>query len=119
MNLTRRQKPGRQQRAKGIQSMGNPVIVEAGRTAVGKRNGSFATLHASKLLGAAQVGVLERAGVDPATVGQVIGGCVTQAGEQASNITRTAWLYSGLPQETAATTVDCQCGSAQQANHFI
>jgi len=48
-----------------------------------------------------------------------VGGCVTQAGEQASNVTRTAWLSQGLPYETAATTVDCQCGSAQQANHFV
>jgi acetyl-CoA C-acetyltransferase len=99
--------------------MGNPVIVEAGRTPIGKRNGYFATMHASKLLGAAQVGVLERAGVDPASVGQVIGGCVTQAGEQASNVTRTAWLQSGLPYEVAATTIDTQCGSSQQANHLV
>ncbi len=99
--------------------MGNPVIVEAGRTAIGKRNGSFATLHAANLLGAAQVGVLERAGVDPAIVGQVVGGCVTQAGEQASNITRTAWLHAGMPYQVAATTIDTQCGSSQQANHMI
>lgn len=99
--------------------MGNPVIVEAGRTAIGKRNGAFADLHATKLLGAAQTGVLERAGVDPMAVGQVIGGCVTQAGEQASNVTRTAWLQSGLPYQVAATTIDTQCGSSQQANHLI
>jgi len=99
--------------------MGNPVIVEAGRTAIGKRNGAFADLHATKLLGAAQTGVLERAGVDPMSVGQVIGGCVTQAGEQASNVTRTAWLQSGLPYQVAATTIDTQCGSSQQANHLI
>src|SRR5262245_27625693 len=99
--------------------MGNPVIVEAVRTPIGKRNGSFATMHASKLLGAAQAGVLERAGVDPASVGQVVGGCVTQAGEQASNVTRTAWLQSGLPYQVAATTIDTQCGSSQQANHMI
>ena len=99
--------------------MNNPVIVEAGRTAVGKRNGVFADLHASHLLGNAQVGVLQRAGVDPGQVGQVVGGCVTQAGEQASNVTRTAWLASGLPYQVAGTTIDCQCGSSQQANHMI
>lgn len=99
--------------------MSNPVIVEAGRTAVGKRNGMFAEVHASHLLGHVQTSLLERAGVDPAQVGQVVGGCVTQAGEQASNVTRTAWLASGLPYQVAATTIDCQCGSSQQANHMI
>ena len=99
--------------------MNQPVIVEAGRTAVGKRNGHFADVHASHLLSKAQVGVLERAGVDPGAVGQVVGGCVTQAGEQASNVTRTAWLTAGLPYQVAGTTIDCQCGSSQQANHMI
>lgn len=99
--------------------MGNPVIVEAGRTAIGKRGGQFADTHAAVLLGAAQRGVLERAGVDPLSVGQVVGGCVTQAGEQASNVARTAWLHSGFPYQVAATTIDCQCGSSQQANHMI
>jgi acetyl-CoA C-acetyltransferase len=95
------------------------VIVEAGRTAIGRRNGAFADVHAAHLLASAQVGVLTRAGLDPAVVGQVVGGCVTQAGEQASNVTRTAWLTAGLPYEVGATTVDCQCGSSQQANHMI
>ena len=99
--------------------MNNPVIVEAGRTAVGKRNGYFADVHASHLLSHAQVGVLSRAGVDPGQVGQVVGGCVTQAGEQASNVTRTAWLSAGLPYHVAGTTIDCQCGSSQQANHMV
>ena len=99
--------------------MNQPVIVEAGRTAVGKRNGHFADVHASHLLSKAQVGVLQRAGVDPGAVGQVVGGCVTQAGEQASNVTRTAWLTAGLPYQVASTTIDCQCGSSQQANHMI
>ncbi|MFM7687054.1 MAG: steroid 3-ketoacyl-CoA thiolase [Ilumatobacteraceae bacterium] len=99
--------------------MNQPVIVEAGRTAVGKRNGHFADVHASHLLSKAQVGVLQRAGVDPGEVGQVVGGCVTQAGEQASNVTRTAWLTAGLPYQVAGTTIDCQCGSSQQANHMI
>jgi acetyl-CoA C-acetyltransferase len=99
--------------------MNQPVIVEAGRTAVGKRNGHFADVHASHLLSKAQVGVLQRAGVDPGSVGQIVGGCVTQAGEQASNVTRTAWLAAGLPYQVAGTTIDCQCGSSQQANHMI
>jgi acetyl-CoA C-acetyltransferase len=99
--------------------MANPVIVEAVRTPIGKRNGALAGLHAAELLGAAQVELVKRAGIDPAEVEQVVGGCVTQAGEQASNVTRTAWLSQALPYETAATTIDCQCGSAQQANHFV
>ena len=70
-------------------------------------------------LGAAQKGVLDRSGIDPLLIEQVIGGCVTQAGAQSNNITRTAWLHAGLPWQTGATTVDCQCGSAQQANHLI
>jgi acetyl-CoA C-acetyltransferase len=99
--------------------MGTPVIVEAARTAVGRRNGAFADVHAATLLAHAQQGVLERSGIDPATVGQVVGGCVTQAGEQASNVTRNAWLSASLPYQVAATTIDCQCGSSQQANHMV
>ncbi|MFT4200216.1 steroid 3-ketoacyl-CoA thiolase [Gordonia sp. (in: high G+C Gram-positive bacteria)] len=99
--------------------MGVPVIVEAARTPIGKRNGWLSGLHAAEILGAAQKGVIERAGIDPALVEQVIGGCVMQVGEQGNNVTRTAWLHAGLPWQTGATTVDCQCGSAQQANHLI
>jgi acetyl-CoA C-acetyltransferase len=99
--------------------MGTPVIVEAGRTAIGRRNGDFADVHAAHLLAKAQVGVLERAGWEPGRVGQVVGGCVTQAGEQASNVTRTAWLSADLPYTVAGTTIDCQCGSSQQANHMV
>ncbi len=99
--------------------MAQPVIVEAVRTPIGKRNGWMAGFHAAELLGNAQVELVKRAGVDPGDIEQVVGGCVTQAGEQASNVTRTAWLSQGLPYEVAATTVDCQCGSAQQANHFV
>ncbi|WP_420749163.1 steroid 3-ketoacyl-CoA thiolase [Rhodococcus sp. O3] len=99
--------------------MGTPVIVEAARTPIGKRGGWLAGLHAAEILGAAQSGLVERAGIDPMLVEQVIGGCVTQAGAQSNNITRTAWLHAGLPWQTGATTVDCQCGSAQQANHMI
>ena len=99
--------------------MGEPVIVEAVRTPIGKRNGWLSGLHAAELLGAAQRGLLDRAGLDPALVEQVIGGNVTQAGEQAGNVTRTAWLHAGLAQTTGATTIDAQCGSAQQAAHLI
>jgi acetyl-CoA C-acetyltransferase len=99
--------------------MAQPVIVEAVRTPIGKRNGWMAGFHAAELLGNVQVELVKRAGVDPGDVEQIVGGCVTQAGEQASNVTRTAWLSQGLPYEVAATTVDCQCGSAQQANNFV
>jgi acetyl-CoA C-acetyltransferase len=99
--------------------MGSPVLVEAVRTPIGKRGGWLSGLHATELLGAVQRGVLERAGVDPRLVEQVAGGCVTQAGEQSNNVTRTAWLAAGLPWQTGCQTVDCQCGSAQQANHLI
>ena len=99
--------------------MAQPVIVEAVRTPIGKRNGWMAGFHAAELLGNAQVELVKRAGVDPSEIEQIVGGCVTQAGEQASNVTRTAWLSQGLPYEVAATTVDCQCGSAQQANNFV
>jgi acetyl-CoA C-acetyltransferase len=99
--------------------MPNAVIVEAVRTPIGKRNGLLSGLHPAELLSAVQVEVVKRAGVDPAEVGQVIGGCVTQAGEQGANVTRNAWLSAGLPYHVAATTVDCQCGSSQQANHLV
>jgi acetyl-CoA C-acetyltransferase len=98
--------------------MAQPVIVEAVRTALGKRNGALAGVHAAELLGATQVELIKRSGLDPSEVEQIFGGCVTQAGEQAFNITRTAWLGQGLPYEVAATTIDCQCGSSQQANHM-
>jgi acetyl-CoA C-acetyltransferase len=99
--------------------MGKPVIVEAVRTPIGKRNGWLSGLRPADLLGAAQVEVVKRSGIDPSTVEQVVGGCVTQAGEQGFNVTRTSWLLQGLPYEVAATTIDCQCGSSQQANHFV
>jgi acetyl-CoA C-acetyltransferase len=99
--------------------MADAVLVEAVRTPIGKRNGWLAGLHPARALGHVQREVIARAGIDPASVEQVVGGCVTQAGEQGSNITRYAWLASGLPQTAGVTTVDCQCGSAQQANHFI
>ncbi len=99
--------------------MPEAVIVEAVRTPIGKRNGWLSGLHPAELLAAVQVDVVKRAGIDASLIEQVVGGCVTQAGEQGSNITRNAWLSSGLPYETACTTVDCQCGSSQQANNFV
>src|SRR3954470_12407719 len=99
--------------------MAEAVIVEAVRTPIGKRNGWLAGLHPTRTLGHAQREVIARAAIEATEVEQVVGGCVTQAGEQGSSITRYAWLAEGLPATTACTTIDCQCGSAQQANHFI
>jgi acetyl-CoA C-acetyltransferase len=99
--------------------VGNPVIVEATRSPIGKRNGWLSGLHATELLGAVQKALVEKAGIDAADVEQAIGGCVTQYAEQSNNITRVAWLTAGLPEQVGATTVDCQCGSGQQANHLI
>ena len=91
------------------------VIVEAVRTPVGRRNGSLAGVHPADLLSTALSAVIARSGVDSEAIEQVVGGCVSQVGEQSFNITRTAWLSAGLPLTTAATSVDTQCGSSQQA----
>jgi acetyl-CoA C-acetyltransferase len=99
--------------------MPNPVIIEAVRTPIGRRNGWLSGLIAPKLLATAQVEVFRRAGIEPEQIDEIVGGCVTQAGEQACNVTRNAWLSTGLPYTPAATTIDCQCGSAQQANNFV
>jgi len=99
--------------------VGTAVIVEAVRTPIGKRGGVLAGLHPAELLGSAQTALLERAGVEPGRVEQVAGGCVTQAGEQSSNVTRTAWLHAGLPHQAGCLTLDAQCGSAQQAVHLV
>ena len=99
--------------------MGNPVIIEATRSPIGKRGGWLSGLHATELLGTVQKALVDKAGINAGEVEQVIGGCVTQYGEQSNNITRVAWLTAGLPDQVGATTIDCQCGSAQQANHLI
>src|SRR5262245_11452750 len=91
------------------------VIVAAARSPIGRRNGGLAGFHPAELLGIVQRAAVTRAGIDPRAVGQVIGGCVSQVGEQSFDIARTAWLAQGLPMEVAATTVDSQCGSSQQA----
>jgi acetyl-CoA acyltransferase len=74
--------------------------------------------HANDLLGTVRPASIERAGIDPSVVEDVIAGCVQQYGDQSSNVGRNAWLQAGLPFETPATTVDRQCGSAQQAVNF-
>ena len=95
--------------------MTDVVIVEAVRSPIGRRGGGLSTVHPADLLGAVLRAAIERSGIDPATVDQTVGGNVTQIGEQAFNIARTAWLTAGLPLTVAATTVDSQCGSSQQA----
>jgi acetyl-CoA C-acetyltransferase len=94
------------------------VIVEALRSPIGKRGGGLSTMHSADLLATVQREAVDRSGIDPGTVGQVIGGCVSQVGQQAFNVARTAWLTAGLPVSVAATTVDSQCGSSQQATNL-
>jgi len=98
--------------------MSDVVIVDAVRTPIGRRNGGLSTVHPAELLSVVQAELMSRTGIDPAQVDQVVGGCVSQVGEQSFNVARTAWLAAGLPQETAATTVDTQCGSSQQATNL-
>ncbi|GAA4825452.1 steroid 3-ketoacyl-CoA thiolase [Nocardioides caeni] len=99
--------------------MGTPVIVEAVRTPLGRRKGQLAGIHPANLLGFVQAEVLRRAGVDSELVEQVIGGIVTQAGEQSNDTVRRAWIHAGLAQHTGGTTLDAQCGSGQQASHLV
>src|SRR5690554_166805 len=98
--------------------MNEVVIVAAVRSPIGRRNGGLSTIHPAELLGRVQSELISRAGIDPAEVGQVVGGCVSQVGEQTFNVARTAWLSAGLPLSVAATTVDTQCGSSQQATNL-
>jgi acetyl-CoA C-acetyltransferase len=91
------------------------VIVEAVRSAVGKRRGALAGHPAPELFGDVLSAVFDRTGLDPRLVGQVVGGCVSQVGQQGGNVTRNAWLGAGLPYEVPGTTVHVQCGSSQQA----
>ncbi len=94
------------------------VIVDVVRTTMGKRGGALATWHPVDLLAFVLTNLVGRTGIDPETVDDVIGGCVTQVGEQSTNVTRNGWVAAGLPQSVPATTVDRQCGSSQQAMHF-
>ena len=98
---------------------GTPVIVEAVRTPIGRRGGGLSGVHPAELLGFVQRTVLERAGLDPDEVEQVIGGIVTQAGDQSVHTVRRAWQHAGLPHHTGATTIDAQCGSGQQSAHLV
>ncbi|UVO14370.1 acetyl-CoA C-acetyltransferase [Mycobacterium sp. SVM_VP21] len=93
-------------------------VIDAVRTAVGKRNGSLATYHPIDLGALAFRGLLDRVGVDPAAVDDVIAGCVDAVGGQAGNIGRLAWLAAGFPEGVPGVTVDRQCGSSQQAISF-
>lgn len=94
------------------------VIVDTVRTPIGKRKGQLATWHPADLLGFTLKGLIDRTGVDPALIEDVITGCVTQVGEQSTNVGRNAWVGAGLPWHVPATTIDRQCGSSQQAMHF-
>jgi acetyl-CoA acyltransferase len=97
------------------------VIVEAARTPIGRghqQKGIFRHVHPNELLGKAYEAVIERAGIEPEVVDDVVAGAVTQVGEQSNNIARNAWLQAGLPVTTPASTVDRQCGSGQQAVSF-
>jgi acetyl-CoA C-acetyltransferase len=91
------------------------LIIEAVRTAVGRRNGMLAHTHPIDLLATVQREVVERSGIDASEVGQVVGGCVDQVGAQCGNITRTAWLSAGLPLDAGCFTLDSACGSSQQS----
>lgn len=103
--------------------MADSVIVEALRTPIARGKmgrGDLSGYHAAQLLGTLQMGLVEKAGLEPKDIEQIFGGCVTQAGEQSNNITRHAWLgASPKDYTTAGTTVDVQCGSGQQANNVV
>src|SRR5205809_1406157 len=98
--------------------MREAVIVEAVRTPIGKRNGKLKDIHPVVLGSLVLREIVKRAGIKPEEVDDVVFGCVGQAGEQSLNIARNAWLTTGFPVTTPATTVDRQCGSSQQALHF-
>src|SRR3954454_628998 len=95
------------------------VIVDCARSPFGKRKGVLSEWHPTDLLGAVLRTLVERNDIDPARIDDVVGGCVTQSGEQGVNVTRNAWVAGGLPWHVPATTVDRQCGSSQQAAHFV
>jgi acetyl-CoA C-acetyltransferase len=102
--------------------MAEAVIVEALRTPIAKGKkgkGELSGFHPATLFGKTMEGVIEKAGIDPDVVEQVIGGCVTQAGEQAGNVTRIGWLSRNKGWAGGGTTIDTQCGSGQQANHLV
>jgi acetyl-CoA C-acetyltransferase len=98
--------------------MAEAYIIDAVRTPVGRRRGGLATVHPADLGAHVLRAVVDRTGIDPAAVEDVIFGCVDSIGPQAGDIARTCWLAAGLPDEVPGTTIDRQCGSAQQAVHF-
>ena len=95
------------------------VIVDVVRTALGKRKGALSGWHPTDLLGFTLGHLVDRVGVDPELLDDVVCGCVTQSGEQGCNVARNAVVAGGLPWTLPATTVDRQCGSSQQAMHFV
>ncbi len=99
--------------------MGVPVVVSTARTPIGRRDGALAGLKAVQLLRHVLLEVIRRAGIEPEQVEQIVGGCVTQIGEQSLNVTRNAWLNTRAGYQVAASTVDASCGSSQQANHMV
>ena len=98
--------------------MSEVVVVEAVRSPIGRRKGGLSGCHATELLSKVLKECVDRSGVDPLEIGQVVGGCVGQVGMQTMNVARNGWLTAGLPLEVAATTVDAQCGSSQQATNI-
>src|SRR5881398_3444406 len=98
--------------------MAEAYIVDAVRTPVGKKGGGLASAHPADLGAHAISGLVDRTGIDPAAVEDVVFGCVDAIGPQAGDIARTCWLAAGLPEEVPGVTVDRQCGSSQQAVHF-
>src|SRR4029453_12701189 len=98
--------------------MPEAYIVDAVRTPVGKRNGSLAGIHPADLGAITLNALMDRTGIDPGAVEDVVMGCLDAIGPQAGDIARTAWLAAGLPEHVPGTTVDRQCGSSQQALHF-
>ncbi|MDN2583332.1 acetyl-CoA C-acetyltransferase [Aquibium sp. ELW1220] len=98
--------------------MTEAYIIDAVRTPVGRKKGALAAMHSADLAGHAIRALIERTGIDPGAVDDVVFGCVDTIGSQAGDIARTAWLVAGLPQHVPGVTIDRQCGSSQQAVHF-
>jgi acetyl-CoA C-acetyltransferase len=95
--------------------MRDVVIVAAGRSPIGKKNGALSAAHPTELLAQVMMEVLKRASVAPESIGQIVGGCINKVGAQAMNVTRTAWLTAGGAVDVPCSTVDSQCGSSQYA----
>ena len=98
--------------------MPEAYIVDAVRTPVGRRGGTLSKIHPADLGAHALNALMDRTGIDPSAVEDVVFGCLDTIGPQAGDIARTCWLAAGLPEEVPGTTIDRQCGSSQQAVHF-